>query len=329
MKSIGTIFAVSAIAMGTMIGAVSAQTFTIGSNPQGTLYYTVGSALAAAIETSAGTRTIVQPFTGSSVYLPLLPSGEVTIGISNALDFGRAYSDPANPIKELRALARIYTTPYGYLVSRSSGITDYAGLKGKPIARDLKAQLSLTSTNTALLAAGGLKESDYEQVTIGNVQEGLGLLVEGKVAATATIPGSPQSQQTHATIPGGIRYLSLEDTPETNKILGEIAPGLSTFNVEPGEGMPSIDAPVTMIGLHQFLVVGESLPDEDVKKILTAVWEAWPRLQQDVPSLRSATVEEMASPINAAPYHPAAIAFFKEKGIWSEANEAQEGSFAK
>jgi len=84
-----------------------------------------------------------------------------------------------------------------------------------------------------------------------------------------------------------------------------------------------------MIGLHQFLVVGESLPDEDVKKILTAVWEAWPRLQQDVPSLRSATVEEMASPINAAPYHPAAIAFFKEKGIWSEANEAQEGSFAK
>lgn len=327
MKFISRMLAISAVALGSLAGSAAAQTFTIGSNPQGTLYYTVGSALAAVIEDSVGTRTIVQPYSGSSVYLPLLPEGEVTVGISNALDTSRAFTDPDRPIKGLRAIARLWTTPYGYLVRRESGITDFSGLKGRVVARDIKAQLSLNATNLALLTAGGLSESDYENVAIGNVQEGLALLTEGKVDATATIPGSPQSQQANATIPGGIRYLSLPDTPATNETLAAIAPGLSTFTVEPGVGMPSIEAPVTMIGLHQFLVAGESLSDEAVTGILNAIWDNWSRLQEDVPSLRDARVEEMSQPINAAPYHPAAIAFFKEKGIWSEANETREGGF--
>lgn len=329
MKLISKMLAVTTLVLGSMTATASAQTYTIGSNPQGTLYYTVGSALAAVLENSTGVRTIVQPFTGSSVYLPLLPSGEVTIGISNALDTGRAYRDEKNPITSLRALARIWTTPYGYLVTRNSGITDFEGLRGKVIARDLRAQLSLTATNTAILAGGGLKEGDYEAVTIGNVQEGLTLLTEGSVEATATIPGSPQSQQAHATIPGGIRYLSLEDTPETNEILGSIAPGLSTYTVHPGPGMPSIDESVTMIGLYQYLIVGESLSDEEATRMLNAIWDNWERLQQDVPALRDASREEMALPINAAPYHPASIAFFKEKGIWTEANDQHEASFGQ
>jgi hypothetical protein len=37
----------------------------------------------------------------------------------------------------------------------------------------------------------------------------------------------------------------------------------------------------------------------------------------------------MSEPTNAAPYHPGAIAFFKEKGIWTDANDMHEGGFNK
>ena len=37
----------------------------------------------------------------------------------------------------------------------------------------------------------------------------------------------------------------------------------------------------------------------------------------------------MAKATNTAPYHPAAIAFFKEIGLWTEANDKKEASFAQ
>ncbi len=36
--------------------------------------------------------------------------------------------------------------------------------------------------------------------------------------------------------------------------------------------------------------------------------------------------DAFATPSNTVPYHPAAVAFFKEKGLWTEANDARDAS---
>jgi len=60
--------------------AISADRYTLGTNPQGTIYYTIGGGIAAALQEKLGKQVTVQPYTGSSVYLPLISAGEVTMG---------------------------------------------------------------------------------------------------------------------------------------------------------------------------------------------------------------------------------------------------------
>ncbi len=55
----------SAIAIATP--ALAQGRITIGTNPQGTLYYTIGGGIAAALQNALGRAVTVQPHTGSSV----------------------------------------------------------------------------------------------------------------------------------------------------------------------------------------------------------------------------------------------------------------------
>ena len=64
---------------------------TLGTNPQGSIYYTVGGGMAAALQEALERQVTVQPYTGSSVYLPLVADGELTLGINSSLDTGGVY----------------------------------------------------------------------------------------------------------------------------------------------------------------------------------------------------------------------------------------------
>ena len=94
------------------LGATSAQAadrFTLGTNPQGTIYYTIGGAIAAALQDKLGKKVTVQPYTGSSVYLPLIAVGEVSMGLNSSLDLGEARAGGfGKEAKNLRVLARLW-----------------------------------------------------------------------------------------------------------------------------------------------------------------------------------------------------------------------------
>ena len=66
----------------------------IGTNPAGSLFYSVASGLAKVISGAGPMQAMVQPYTGSSTFLPMLDNGELDFGIINAVDMGMAYQGP-------------------------------------------------------------------------------------------------------------------------------------------------------------------------------------------------------------------------------------------
>jgi len=80
------------------IGSAGAQKLpastTIGTNPAGTAFYAVAAGLAKVISTAGSMQSIVQPYTGSSTFLPLLDSGELDFGIVNAVEMNLGYQGP-------------------------------------------------------------------------------------------------------------------------------------------------------------------------------------------------------------------------------------------
>src|SRR5688572_27711823 len=66
----------------------------IGTNPAGSLFYSVASGLAKVISGAGPMQAVVQPYTGSSTFLPMLDNGELDFGIINAVDMAMAYQGP-------------------------------------------------------------------------------------------------------------------------------------------------------------------------------------------------------------------------------------------
>ncbi len=330
---VGKLVAIGAgfcVAFGMMSGAAhAAQRITIGTNPQGSAYYTIGGGIARAISEQLGRQAIAQPYAGSSVYLPLVANGEVSIGLSSSLDSGRAYrGDDGRAQPQLRALARIWSLRYAYMVRAESGIHDIQQLKGKRVVVDIATNAALGAANKAMLAAGGLTEADVEAVTVGGLPQGVEGLTERRLDATAIAVGIPLTLQANASIPGGIRYVNLTGEHATDAVLDKHAPGLYTLRVEPAENRPGIPEPITISGFDVFLVVSKDMPDADVTAVLGVLHDKFEQLRKDYPALRSSSAAELGAAKNTLPYHPAAIRFFKDKGLWSDGNDAHEQQFA-
>jgi hypothetical protein len=66
------------------------------------------------------------------------------------------------------------------------------------------------------------------------------------------------------------------------------------------------------------------MADADAAAIMEALHDALPQLKKDYPALGGAAQEKLSAPSNTVPYHPAAVAFFKGKGMWSDANAARD-----
>jgi hypothetical protein len=80
-----------------------------------------------------------------------------------------------------------------------------------------------------------------------------------------------------------------------------------------------------MPGADVYLATGKTLPDEEVKRLLQAVWDDAESLDPVNPAVNEWTHDRAVSAEMTIPYHPAAVEFYNRKGVWSaKADEAQQ-----
>lgn len=297
---------------------------SIATNPAGTLYYQLGGGFAKLLNEKLGVQAIVQPYAGTSAYLPLVESGEVTMALSSTLDAGSAYrgEQGRNSMLKLRSLARIFPLRYALLVRKDSPIRSVADLRGKRVVLSFKANIGLDPINTTVLATAGLKESDVVPANVAGIPQGVRGVVEGTIDGTWVAVGIPAVMEAHASV--GIRYVDLGGPNFTEAFLGSRVPGLFPLTVNPAPNLPEVTAPVQVIGYDVFMMVSASMPAAEAKRILAALDEGFPGLQKDYPALRAGDPKRIASATNTVPFHPGAVEYYKAKGLWTPRNDAQE-----
>jgi uncharacterized protein len=151
-------------------------------------------------------------------------------------------------------------------------------------------------------------------------------LTENDLDATLIAVGISLTQQAHASIPGGIRYVSIEGDNATTEKADAAFQGTYLTTLKPSPRLPEVTEPVTVASFDVFLTVGADMADADATAILEALYASLPQLKTDYPALGGASQEKFPAPSNTVPYHPAAVAFFKGKDMWSEANVARDGA---
>ena len=99
-----------AVAFGAIIGVsapAAAQTYTIGANPQGSIFYAAAATIAKVAVEKTGLQFRVSPYSGSSTYIPLVDKGELAFGMSNAAEYllpSRQGAVRRPPQQELRSV---------------------------------------------------------------------------------------------------------------------------------------------------------------------------------------------------------------------------------
>jgi len=315
-----------------MPALAQAKRITIGTNPAGSIYYSLGGGMAKVFTEKMGVQAIVQPFTGSSVALPLVNSGELTSSLASTLDAGFSYRGEGpwegKAMKNLRAMARIFSLPYTFTVRADSGLKTIADLKGKAVVMDFKGQIALKAMNEALIQAGGLKLSDITPISVAGLKPGLDAVADKSAAASAVAAGIPMVQEMHASVPGGVRYLNVTGANATDEFMAKALPGTSLLKLEPSARMPEVTEPVTIGTYDVYLTVSKDLSESDANKMTTILIESWGELQKDYPALRPALEKDLSRATNVNPYHPGAIAAYKAKSMWTAQNDAVQGKLS-
>ncbi len=88
-------------------------------------------------------------------------------------------------------------------------------------------------------------------------------------------------------------------------------------------GIVTRDVPV--LAASTALQARADLEDEVVHGVLEAIYDHFDEFASSHPSLEDMTIDRAVSLRSIVPYHPAAIAFYKERGVWTaEADAMQE-----
>jgi TRAP transporter TAXI family solute receptor len=198
--------AAGAVAAACLMAPAQAElrSITIGTNPSGSTFFLLGGGFARLFQEELGIRSTAQPQAGSSLYLPMVASGEMTLGVSNNIDAGMAYRGAFNfpePIRELRAIGNIWQLPYAYMTTADSGIETIEDLKGKRVMGNNPTNVALTEINKAMLASGGLSPEDVDFARTGGLIDGINAVVQGRADAAPVATSMPALTEAHTSVP--------------------------------------------------------------------------------------------------------------------------------
>ena len=297
---------------------------TIGSNPAGSVYFLLAGGFAKHFQTDLKIRSTAQPHAGSSVYLPLMNKGEMVMGLNSSLDSGLAVAGKErfkDRIQNVRLLARVWILPYAYMVKESSGIKTLDDLRGKKVIVNVKTNVSLALTNRTVLSTAGLTEQDVAAVDSGGVVAGINMVVEGRADATTVALAMPAMRKTHATVPGGLRVLGLGKMANDEMLAKGIA-GLYSMKVEPSKRYPFVREALTIAAFDTYLNAGSQVGDDDAYMLVKSLHTNWKKLQKDYAPLRGTPIDGLAPANTSMPYHPGAIKYYKEAGLWTAEHDA-------
>lgn len=155
------------------------KSVTLGTNPPGTVFYTMASGLAKAATGVTPFQVALQPYSGTSTFLPLLNGGELEFGVVNAVDMGLAYRgssfkiggrNPFTHAPNARLVMRGSPLMVGLLVRKDSPIRSVHDVKGRRMTGEYPAHLAVWYNMFGHLATAGLAWSDVKVVPVPAVR---------------------------------------------------------------------------------------------------------------------------------------------------------------
>lgn len=301
----------------------AAQVQSIATPPQGSVWNTMASVMAAEARDGDGPRMVVQPYGGNAQMMQSLEAGLAEFSLNDVNDVISAIEGSGEydrPHPNLRAVARVNPFPVGLYVRDDSDIGSVSDLEGRSIPSGRDAFPIARSHITAILAAGGLTWDDVRRVPVPELIRGSDDMAAGRVDSAFFAVGGPKVAEVDASV-GGVRFLTVEASADTLAAIQEVRPAFYFSEVEPAPVRVGVPEPMMFVTWDNILVAGAHVPDETVSAFLASIFDRAEAIGAAYPPLGALNLETAYRDYPGLDYHPGAVAFFDARGVAMTAAE--------
>jgi len=291
----------------------------------GSAGYANASAIADAFGKKYGTRIRIQPSSTAIGRLQPLVSERADLGFLSTgtffategiVDFAQKRWGPQN----LRVIAG-KVAAFGMPTAADAGIDTIADVEGKRVAY-VAGNPSVNVKCDAVMAFAGLDRDDVNIIMFPTYTAAMSALKEDKADATCTLT-TPSLMYELAESPRGIHWpqMPASDTKAWAR-LQKMAPYASPYTETVGAGV-SEEHPVELMGYrYPQIVVRADESDDYVYNVIKGLDESFDIYKNVTAAMPRWALSESGHAPMGAPFHPGAIRYLKEKGIWNDDDQA-------
>ena len=307
----------AAISLG---GAVSAQTVSISTLPPGAINNVQTQAIAKVVQEQTGMQVRVVTFNSPGASMEAVQERFAEFSFMSNDEVGAAvngrdmYAEKKLP--DLQLVSTVFPFKVGLVVRADSGIRSVEDLRGKRFPIGWQGFPQGVYLSDALLAAGGLTLDDVEGVPVTNLIRAADDLKAGRLDATMFAIGAPKMAELDAAL-GGIHFISLPDTDAARAAMAAIRPEYQIASQAAAPFLHGVEDGAFLMQYAMTVVANPDVDEEVVYKMAKTIRETKDGLVAGHPSFGALNPSNVATAQPGVVYHPGAVRYYKEAGIWN------------
>jgi TRAP transporter TAXI family solute receptor len=289
---------------------------TIGTGGVTGVYYPAGGAICRLVNKDRakhGIRCSVESTGGSVFNINTIQAGELDMGVAQSDVQYNAVKGVAPfkaPFAELRAVFSLHPEPVTVVVSKQSGVSSFADLKGKKFNVGNPGS-GTRATLDELLDAMGWKISAFALASELKADEHGPALCDGKIDGFFYLVGHPSANIQDPTTVCGAKLVSVTG-PAVDKLVK--AHPYYAYATIPGGLYPGNPQETRTYGVLATVVSSSQVPADRVYAVVKAVFDNFDEFKKLHPAFQLLTPQNMIKDGLSAPLHEGAFKYYREKG---------------
>jgi hypothetical protein len=303
--------------------AMAQDAVRIGTSSLGSVFYTIAIGVSEIITKHGKLNATVEPLGGSSANIFGLGAKKIEFALTNAFAAFSGYHGTYTFKKPLDVKLVVQGQPsYRFLVVRKGAkIKSPKDLIGRTIIGKRRALPELELVMNAYIKVFGLPRKKIKIVATTTSPETYNALRAGSVDG-AIVPFSRKSAAVQKPMRDGVIEFLYISKEKRDEMLKHLPKAMYAGTFEPGV-YHNQKKPVYLFGMNTYFMTHSGVSADVVYKVTKAIVENTKELTTYHKALRLWTAKRTLENV-ALPFHPGAIRYFKEKGLWTAQHAAKQ-----
>lgn len=296
----------------------AAQPVSISTLPPGAINNVQAQVVAKVVQENAKLQMRVVSFNSPAAIIGAVQNKQAEFAWTSNDEYGAAFRGDGDykgkAMKNVVLAATMIPFHVGIMVKKDSPIKKVEDLKGQLFPTGWSGFTQGIPLCNAMLATANMSLDDVKPFPSLNLIRAADDMKAGKVVGTQFAVGAPKVAEVDSAL-GGVRFLSLDDSPEALARMQKVRPEYHIAKVNPAPHLPGVIGPTNLMRYYIILVVNKDTPDDVVYRTVKAIHGGKAALAAGHPSFMANDPAALATPQKGMTYHPGAMKFYREIGL--------------